>query len=230
MMRYTMHNIMTKARIIIFSGHFGSGKTEVAVNFAVGMAYSSVAIADLDIVNPYFRTADVKSTLEKLGVKTIIPPYAGTNVDVPALPAQINMIFEDSSCMAILDVGGDDSGARVLGGYRDRIVEAGYDMYLVVNARRPETSSAEGIIMTMKSIEKSSGLKVTGLVNNTNLLAETTADIIADGRKIIEEASMKTGVPIAFTAVMESVVPEAGLKSINNEPVLYLRKYIKLPF
>lgn len=189
-----------KHNIQIVTGHYGSGKTEFSVNYALSLKESgqNVILVDLDIVNPYFRSNDAKELLEQAGVTLIAPDYAGTNVDIPALPPQIMRIFEENDAYIILDVGGDDDGAIALSRYKKYFDESGYEMYLIINSRRPLTSTADEIIRMKDDIEAASRLKVTGLVADTNLAEETTAEIIMEGVEVAEEVSRKTGLPIKF--------------------------------
>lgn len=221
---------MFEKRINIFTGHFGSGKTEVAVNYAFKLAErnSKVAIVDLDIVNPYFRTADAKKELENAGIKVILPMYANTNVDVPALPAEINTLFEEKDYKVVLDVGGDDLGARVLARYNDEIIHDDYEMHFVVNLKRPMTDTLEKVEMMIAEIEFSSKLKVTKLVNNTNMLHETNADEILKAQEIINEISSRLSIPVGFISGFDET-----LRTIPNNTGLELfpmKKYIKLPW
>lgn len=221
---------MFKKRISIFTGHFGSGKTEVAVNYAIKLSerFTKTAIVDFDIVNPFFRTADAVKILEGRGIKVILPAYANTNVDVPALPAEINMIFENKEYRAVFDVGGDDLGAKVLSRYNEIILADDYEMYFVINTRRPMTITGNGIEDMIHEIEKSSRLKVDWLVNNTNLLGETTKDDVFEGKAMIDEVSSRLGIPIAFTSGMKSVME--GLAGCDGIEKLLMDKYIRLPW
>lgn len=220
---------MFDKRITIFTGHFGSGKTEVALNYIMEMSkyYSKTAIVDFDIVNPYFRTADAKAELEKRNIIAIVPVYANTNVDVPALPPQINMVFENKEYRAVFDVGGDDIGARVLVRYRESIFADDYEMLFVVNTRRPMTDSPDKIIDIMKEIENSSMLKIGGLINNTNVLQYTTGDDVLQGYEIIKEVSLKTGVPIKFTSVLGDF---GCCISMPDKDIFQMNKFIHLPW
>ncbi|MCX8131775.1 MAG: hypothetical protein N3I35_16980 [Clostridia bacterium] len=217
-------------RISIFTGHFGSGKTEVAVNYAVKLAQmkKKTAIVDFDIVNPYFRTADVKSFLEQKDIYVITPLYANTNVDVPALPGDINAIFEKKEYSVVFDVGGDDLGARVLARYNKEIVEDDYEMFFVINVKRPMTDTPDRIEEMIDSIEYSSKLKVTKLVNNTNLLQYTREKDILEGMELIREVSAKLKIPIGFSSFITDK-PEKLEKEIGTE-VLGMDKLIKLPW
>lgn len=221
---------MFDKRINIFAGHFGSGKTETAVNYAFAMKKldKEVAIVDLDIVNPFFRTADIKDQFQEEGIKAILPVFANTNVDVPALPPEINIVFEQKNYECVIDVGGDDLGARALSRYRNQIETEDYNMYMVINTLRPETESPDRILQMLQDIQGSSKLKVTGFVNNTNLLDETTVEHIIEGHKIIQEASKLSGIPIAFVACMDYL--EEELKNKLEAEIFSLNKKIILPW
>lgn len=213
------------SRIKIITGHFGSGKTEIAVNMAAEK--KDVTLVDLDIVNPYFRTADAAEKLRKLGVRVILPRFANTNIDMPTLPAEIYSVFQ-SNAECIFDVGGDDEGAAVLGMYNRLFLECLYDMFFVVNASRPFTDTADEVTEMMDAIEKASRLKVSHLINNTHLAGYTTKETIEKGQILCEEISEKTGIPIAFTAVRRDLVP--AVADIIKSPVMPLDLYIGLPF
>lgn len=221
---------MFDRRISIFTGHFGSGKTEVAVNYALELAHrgSKTAIVDFDIVNPYFRTADARQILEDRGIWAVVPMYANTNVDVPALPAEINTLFEKKEYRVVFDVGGDDLGARVLSRYREDIVKDDYELFFVINTRRPMTDTLEKIFEMIGEIEASARLKVTSLVNNTNLLGATTAEDIEAGARMIREVSETLGIPIGFTSAMADTA--GSFKEDVPGTLLRLKKHIKLPW
>lgn len=221
---------MTNKRINIFTGHFGSGKSEVSINFALKLSEikDKIAVIDLDIVNPYFRAADAKKILSDKNIKIITPMYANTNVDVPALPPEINSLFAEKSHHVVFDVGGDDLGARALARYDEELLNEGYEMYLVVNTKRETTDTSEKIIEMAKEIENASKLKVTTLINNTNLLKNTTIDDVVNGHTIIKEASEKLNIPIAFVSGFHQYIQ--GIESIIEDKVLFLNKYIKLPW
>ncbi len=194
-----------KSNIYIVTGHYGSGKTEFSLNFALSLKESceKVFLVDLDIVNPFFRSNDARALLEDAGICVIAPAYAGTNVDIPVLPPEIMRIFEEEDAKIILDVGGDDDGAIALGRYKKYFDESGYEMYLVVNTRRPLTSTAEEIIQMKNDIELASRLTVTGLIADTNIAEETTSEIVEEGYQIVEEVSRETGLPIKFVCAAE---------------------------
>ncbi len=221
---------MFEHRITIFTGHFGSGKTEVSVNYAFQLARSGrkTVIVDLDIVNPFFRTADAKKPLEEKGIKVIVPVYANTNVDVPSLPAQINTVFEDRSYHVVLDVGGDDLGAHILSRYNGEIMGEDHFHYFVVNTKRPMTRTPDEIELMVNEIQDSARLKVDSFVNNANLLGASSPDIIAEASGIIGKVSGKLGIPVGIVSGMEEVLRDyAGDPGIDR---LYLNKYIRLPW
>ncbi|HHW30833.1 MAG TPA: hypothetical protein GXX20_04035 [Clostridiaceae bacterium] len=224
---------MLDRRINIFTGHFGSGKTEISVNYAIKLQESGnkTAIVDLDIVNPYFRTADVKEQLEKMGIWVITPLYANTNVDVPALPPEINTLFEKKEYKVVLDVGGDDDGARVLSRYREQILNDDYEMFFVISARRPMTDTREKILEMIADIEASSRIKVTRLINNTNLLGDTGIKDIIEGHKLVEEVSSILNIPIAFTSGFAETMKEyEKIREKQNIPLFKMDKLIRLPW
>lgn len=221
---------MFEKRISIFTGHYGSGKSEVAVNYAFKMnkILRNVVIVDLDIVNPYFRTADARQKLEKEGITVMAPLYANTNVDAPTLPIGMNSVFENKEYNVVLDSGGDDVGATVLGRYSEEINVNEFEMFMVINTLRPFTNTPEKILEMLAEIEWTSKLKITSFINNTNYLSNTTEKIILEGHKIIELASRKSNIPIAFIAGFNPIVQKAAKQlSINYLP---LQKNILLPF
>ncbi|MBO5280373.1 MAG: hypothetical protein J6B55_04035 [Clostridia bacterium] len=217
-------------RITLFAGHYGSGKTNIAVNYAKFLREqgNDVVIADLDIVNPYFRTKDSQADLEAAGIRLISSKYANSNVDLPALPSEIYGIFEDKSSLAVLDVGGDDRGALALGRYTPLIkAEGDYEMLLVINRYRPLTRTADDCIEIMHEVEAAGGLKFTGLVNNSNLGAETVAQDILDSVDYAKEVSEKTGLPVRMTAVEKDLATELKGKIENLFPLTLQEKYYK---
>jgi hypothetical protein len=221
---------MFDKRISIFTGHFGSGKTEVAVNYSEKLLLLNrkTAIVDFDIVNPYFRTADVKDYLESKGIYVITPLYANTNVDVPALPGEINTLFERKEYSVVFDVGGDDLGARVLSRYNEEILAEDYEMYFVINIKRPMTDTYNRIEEMIRNIEYSSRLKVTKLVNNTNLLKDTVEQDILEGKELIEEVSKKLNIPLGFSSYISTHAQD--LREKLGHDVLEMNKLIKLPW
>ena len=197
-------------RITLLSGHYGSGKTNIAVNLARRLRASNenVAIADIDIVNPYFRTKDSQAELERAGIRLISSPYAGSNVDLPALPDEVYSITDDKSVTAVVDVGGDDRGALALGRWRDAILEEGdYEMLFVINRYRPLTATPEDAIEIMREIETASAMPFTAVVNNSNLGEETTVRDVLDSGEYAARVCALSGLPLKMTAVREELYP-----------------------
>ena len=185
-------------RLTIVTGHYGTGKTEFSVNLALALAKEGrpVALADLDIVNPYFRSRERRSLLEEAGVRLVATSQALADADVPALPAELHAVLEDRSVRGVLDVGGDPTGARVLARYRPRILGEDYQLLYVVNGNRPEVRTAESSARYLREIEAVAGLVCTGLVNNTHLCGETPPEEVRQGAALAEEVSRLTGVPV----------------------------------
>ena len=197
-------------RITLLSGHYGSGKTNIAVNLARRLRASNVnvAIADIDIVNPYFRTKDSQAELEKAGIRLISSPYAGSNVDLPALPDEVYSITDDRSVTAVVDVGGDDRGALALGRWRDAILQEGdYEMLFVINCFRPLTATPEDAVEVMREIEIASGIPFTAVVNNSNLGDETTARDVLESGAYAANVCAISALPLKMTTVREELYP-----------------------
>ena len=223
---------MEHKRLTLFAGHYGSGKTNIAVNYAIALAKEGkqVVIGDLDIVNPYFRTADSAKELEQAGVKLISPQFANTNVDLPALPAEAYRLVEDKSIYGIMDIGGDDRGAYALGRYVPAIkAENNYRMVFVANCYRPLTRTPEEALEVMGEIEAACGLPFTDIINNANLGPETTPDMVLNAVPYMEKLSELSGLPIFAHAAEISVAQ--GLAG-KLSPVISLQlqeKYFDLP-
>lgn len=199
--------------ITLICGHYGSGKTNVALNMAMDLKkqHGNTALADLDIVNPYFRTADSRQLLERLGIRLICSDYAASNVDLPSLPQDIYAITERKEMKTVIDVGGDDRGALALGRLRDAIkAEGDYDMFIVVNRYRPLTRDAEQTVDVIREIEQACGIAATGLINNSNLGESTTIQTVADSIKYAEETSSLSGLPVVMTTVDEKLFSECS--------------------
>lgn len=214
-------------RLILFTGHFGSGKTELAINYSIKLARQgqSVTIVDLDIVNPFFRSSEVRDVLEKEGIKLLSPNFVGTTVDIPSLPSEIYSVFQNRKGKVVFDVGGDDIGATVLGRYHPYFMEEPYRMFFVINTRRPLSSTVEQIIEMLKSIENHSRLKVTALINNTNLMCETSLDHLLEGQAIVEQVSRRLNIPVAYISGTAEVIDQLPEEySSKGFPInIYLR-------
>ena len=216
---------MEHKRLTLFAGHYGSGKTNIAVNYAMLLAKENkkVCIADLDIVNPYFRTKDSERELEENGITLICSKYANTNVDLPAIPAESYRLVQDKSCFGVIDIGGDDRGAYALGRFADAIkTEGDYRMAFVLNRYRPLTSTVSDAIEIMNEIEAASGIKFNCIVNNSNIGSETTADIVIESLAFADELSNKTGLPIWFHTAEKSVAEK--LSGIEVLPLSLQKK------
>ena len=197
--------IFDDKRIRIIVGHYGSGKSEFSVNYAMQLAKQNkdpnkkVAIADLDVVNPYFRSREKEDFLAQIGVESFSSPLKNSTLDLPAVSAEIRKPVIDETYEYVMDVGGDDVGARVLGSIKDIMKKSDYDMFLVINANREYTTNADEVIRYMHSIMGASGLNITGLINNTHLLWDTRTEDILKGEKLAKEVSEKTGIPLKYT-------------------------------
>ena len=197
-------------RVTLFAGHYGSGKTNIAVNYALYLRSlgKHVDLGDLDIVNPYYRAKDSQAELEAAGIRVIASAYANSNVDMPALPQEMYALTEDRDTCAVLDIGGDDRGALALGRYIPAIAEENdYDFLFVFNRSRPLTRDAQSALGIMREIEAACGLPFTGIVHNTNLGRETTAETILNARDSVQELCGLSGLPLLFTAVRSDIAP-----------------------
>ncbi len=218
---------MAKKRISVFSGHYGSGKTNVAVNYAVMLKKEgkAVSIYDLDIVNPYFRTVDALDRLKREGVGLIVSPYAETNVDIPAMNSASYKMIDDKSEFAVVDLGGDDRGALAMGRFSDGIKEENdYEMFLVVNVFRPETRDLQGIKEIKEEIELVSKIPFTAIVNNSNVGVETTEQDVFYGIEKVREFSLALGLPVVYNCVRADLL-EKIKANIDNPLPLELIKY-----
>lgn len=198
-------------RLTLFCGHYGSGKTNVCVNYAMHLRSTGleVTVADLDIVNPYFRTKDSQAQLEEAGIRVISSPFANSNVDLIAIPSEAYSLTEDRSRYAVLDIGGDERGALALGRFSDAIREENdFEMLCVVNFYRPLTRTAEDAFQVMGEIEAACGLEFTGLVHNSNLGAQTTLQTIKDAKCEMRRLQELSGLPLAFTSADERIAAE----------------------
>lgn len=197
---------MKAKRLTIFAGHYGSGKTNIAVNYALylkDLGYK-VTVADMDTVNPYFRTKDSSELFEKNGISLVASQYAGSNVDLPALPSEIYALTEDKTAYAVIDIGGDDRGAYALGRLTPEILkENDYEAVFVINKCRPLISTPEAAVEIMREIEKASGIPFTVIADNTNLGEATTPEIINDSMEYTKAVSHLTNLPVKFVSVKE---------------------------
>ena len=212
---------MSDKKAIIITGHYGSGKTNIAVNLAVEYAEKGerVCVIDLDIVNPYFRTADFGALFEEKGIYLVAPQYANTNLDIPSLGFDMAALLRGYD-RVVVDVGGDDAGAIALGQYATILKNYGYEMLYVVNSFRFLTSTPEESLELLRDIELVSSLKATGVVNSSNLGLETTAEDILGSMDYAEGCAKAAGLPLVFTAAMK------GLEVPDTKPVeVYVRPF-----
>ncbi len=221
---------MDHKRLTLFAGHYGSGKTNIAVNYALLLAREGkrVCIADLDIVNPYFRTKDSERELKNAGIELVSPRFANSNVDLPALPPESYRLVQDRSVYGIMDIGGDDRGAYALGRFSGAIAAEGdYRMAFVVNCYRPLTSTVEDTLEIMREIEMAAGLRFTCIVNNSNLGPETTAKTVMDSVDFVTRLASISGLEIWMHTAERSVAEK--LSGVNVMPMTLQKKYFDLP-
>ena len=223
---------MEHKRLTLFAGHYGSGKTNIAVNYALHLAGQGkrVCIADLDIVNPYFRTKDSARELAAAGVDLISPQFANTNVDLPALPAEAYRLVTDRQTFGIMDIGGDDRGAYALGRYVPSILEENnYRMAYVANCYRPLTRTAEDALEVMREIETACGLRFTCIINNSNLGTETTPETVLKSLDFIQRLSELSGLPVFLHTAVADVAAVLQEKIYPVLPLQLQEKYFDLP-
>ena len=218
-------------RIKIFVGGFGSGKTEIAINYSIYFrkSHTKVAIVDLDIVNPYFRTREARDALNLKGVEVVAPKGKLTYTDVPLISPEIKGLIQNPDYYLILDVGGDDVGSVVLGNFRNFIQDFGYEMLLVVNSYRPFTQGVPQIKQMAQEIENRSRLKISGIVSNPNLSSQTDEKTIKKGHLLIKQAAQKLELPIKFICVDERFSKKVRKENFV-EPIFYIKRFMRLPW
>jgi len=216
-------------RLTIVVGYMGSGKTEFSVNLALAMAGrgGDVTLADLDVVNPYFRSRERRELLAERGVTLIATSQACVDADLPSMPAELNGLLQNPARRGVLDIGGGAVGARVLARYRPMLKKGQVRVWLVVNACRPQTRDAAGAMASMEEIRNKMGLEVTGLVNNTHLCGDTEVEDILTGAEVAREVSRQTGIPVICHAVPEGLAEAVGELA---EPVFPMKLVMKKPW
>lgn len=222
--------LFSEKRIVLFVGGYGSGKTEVAVNYSLQAKASvdNLAIVDLDIVNPYFRSRERRELVTSAGIRVIAPAGALSTADLPALPPEVGGVLQDTERNVVFDVGGDDVGARVLGRYSKMLAATDYDMFFVVNASRPFSQAVKPAVALVRAIENTSRLHVTGLVNNTNLMQFTDIALLQKGEELALAIGEAAGLPLVFNVVAHHLVNEAA--AVLRVPILPLQLYMKRPW
>ncbi len=216
-------------RMTLFAGHYGSGKTNIAVNYALHLKKlgEEVVIADLDIVNPYFRTRDSLEELTEAGIKLISSEFASSNVDLPALPQEVYSLLDKREEKAIMDIGGDDRGAYALGRYADAIKdENDYEMLFVFNKYRPLTPDAQSAFEIMQEIEAACNIKFTAIVNNSNIGELTEEQDVINSLDSVNELSSITGLPVKMTTVRADLINNLNGKVENLFPLTLQKKIV----
>lgn len=221
---------MFDSRVTVLVGHFGSGKTEIALNLAMDLAAGGtpVTMADLDVVKPYFRTRSARALLAEAGIDLLAPDGPNIHADLPIIVPQIRSQLRRSECRLVIDVGGDDVGARVLGSLADVVPVAETDCLLVLNFRRPSTPDPAGAVAMVRQIEAVGRLPVTGLISNTHLMGETSLEVVLDGLEQTRDTAERIGVPVVATAVAAELA--GRLRAAADTPVLALRRIVAPPF
>lgn len=221
--------VLDRERLTIVVGHSGSGKTEWAVNLALSLRELGhpTALADLDVVNPYFRCRERRDLLKEKGVRLVATSQACVDADVPAMPPELNALFQDERLYSVLDIGGGPGGVRVLGRYRPKLAVLPHRVCFVLNANRPDTNTVEGALESLQDIQKSLGLSVTHIVHNTHLCRETTVEDICAGAELARTVSKACGLPILCHVVHHSLLSQ--LPDLK-EPVFPIRLYMNKPW
>jgi hypothetical protein len=218
-------------RLTIFVGDYGSGKTEVSLNFVLALRanWERVKIVDLDIVNPYFRSREATEILARADIEVVAPAGEQAWADLPIiLPGIAGAIHDESACV-VLDVGGEAAGSRVLASLIGEADKIDYDLLAVVNANRPFTGDADGSEDVLRKIEDASGLRVTGIVSNTHLLGHTTPEMVLEGLEVAELVAKRFSVDVRFVSARESVA-EMLDASLFSAPVFAIKRYVLLPW
>jgi len=219
------------ARLYVFIGAYGSGKSEVSVHFARKLRRENperkVLLADLDIVNPFFRSADAKEILEKENIRLIAPNNVNSNVEAQTVTGEMYAIFDDEESLGVFDIGGEDLGARILSSMRSRFRQIEYRVYMVVNTLRPFTSDAKSIADMAAGLKAASGLPIHGLIDNTNLLTETSEEELVHSYPILAEAAVLTGIPLVYASGLDDRLPKNWADQTDKGiPLLRMRRSV----
>lgn len=205
-------------RVTVICGHYGTGKTNLSINLALDCARNGedVTLVDLDVVNPYFRSADYADVLTENGVRVVGPNFANTNLDTPSLPGAVRNVIAEGS-RVIVDVGGDDAGATALGVYSRTLADADPDVIYVVNRYRSMTTHAEEAVQILREIEATSHLRATCVANNSHLKQDTSEDTVLDSMGFAEEVASASGLPLRFTTAPRGL----DFSILNKIPNIY---------
>ena len=228
-----MNTNLWRERITLVTGGYGSGKTEVSVGLAhlkrgAEDAQRTVALADMDIVNPYFRSRDQAIQLKEQGIELIAPEGQLRTADLPALPAGIAGAIKNAQVDLVVDVGGDPAGATALGRYSRDLQQSGYEMLMVINPYRPHTATKDEIVDLLRRIESVSRLKITGLVNNGNVMEFTEIKHVVQAHSIVSSVAEATGLPIRFVSCAAALLTE--VRKAFDLPVLPLSLVMRPPW
>lgn len=222
---------MYSSRITILVGHFGSGKTEIAINGAQALARAGrrVVVVDLDVVKPYFRSRSARAVLAAQGIEVVAPQGENVFADLPIIVPAIRAAVRDPARTVLVDAGGDPTGARALGSLADAIPEEGVDTLAVVNFRRPFTTTAADAVAMVRAIEAAARRRVTGLVSNTHLLGETTAEVVLHGYELARQAGEELGLPVRAVVVDEALEAELVGARLGAE-LTVVKRVVRPPF
>jgi MinD-like ATPase involved in chromosome partitioning or flagellar assembly len=217
--------------IVVIVGNYGSGKTEVSINLAVHRkrAGVDVRIADLDLVNPYFRTREAKGPLSEMGIEVVLPPDQYLQADLPILSPAVAGMIRRSAELTLLDVGGDDVGAKVLATLEDAFKNKPMRVLQVINPLRPFTETIEGCLKVRKEIEQAAKLAVDGIIGNANLIDETSVDDIYDGYDFVKRLSEKSDLALEFITVARQLRPAVDVRRFSC-PVLSIERQLVPPW
>jgi len=218
-------------RVSIICGGYGSGKTEVAVNLAVRLVEAGrvVSIADLDIVNLYFRSREVRQQMRSYGISVLIPGENLVNADLPIVLPEIRGALEESPGHVILDLGGDPVGARVMRSLSGALKPSDYTGFIVLNSRRPRTGTVDGARQMVDEIENTSGIAVTDIIANSHLIEETDASVIDEGIRLAEEVGRASSRRVALVTVERRMLSRFDAKACRY-PVLVLDRLLLKPW
>lgn len=226
-MKNTENNWLNETRLTVVVGHFGSGKTEFSVNLALRLAdnHDNVALADLDVVDPYFRSRECAELFAQRGIRLISSAQTCRDADLPSMPPEVMVLTDNPDLWGVMDIGGDASGARVLARYRQKLQACGARVFCVINANRPLTDTPEKAVAYIQSIANSSGMPIDGLINNTHLCGQTELEDILTGAAHGAEISAATGIPVVCHVAPRHLAEDASEHLTSVFPIdLYMKK------